>query len=357
MSRQVAFISQFADFVGGGEHSLFDLMRYLPAAWQPLLLTPTAGALSSEAMAAGIEVAYLPMPKLGLASIPALFSWSAWLRKARPAILHANNSRAAVYAGLAARLHGVPMLFHCRISEPDPPLDGLIARLASRIVCNSCAVAERFAAWPGKAQVIYNGVSLLEPPVRDKPWGAESILLFAGRLSEEKQPDEAVRLFAELADDFPGLHLAMAGGDDPHDPAYSDGVRRAAEGLRCTERIHWLGHCDAMVDWYAVADLLVVPSKHEGFGRVIVEAMGCGVPVAAYAVGGIPEVLQNDVQGVLVPAGDEGAMLDALQRMFSDPAARQAMGEAGRLRAAEFRPEQHAAAVAHLYAELVGGGR
>jgi glycosyltransferase involved in cell wall biosynthesis len=352
---RVACISQFSDFVGGGEHSLFELLHELPERWHPLLVTPQAGPLSARASLSGIDVVHLPMPGLGPASLPALGRWSAWLRAERPLLLHANNSRAAVYAGITGRLHGIPMIFHCRIAERDARLDWLIGRLASRIICNSRAVAERFESRRDKVEVIYNGIAPLNVKKRAaKPWGAKSVLLFVGRMSEEKQPDVAVRAFAELAGDARGMHLVMAGGDDPLDPDYGPRIRAEAARLACADRIHWLGQCENMAPWYAIADLLVVPSRHEGFGRVIVEAMGCGVPVAAFAVGGIPEVLQDGVEGRLVRPGDKAALARAMHDMLADDLLHRSMSEAGLRRAPDFSPAAHAEAVARVYTSVVG---
>jgi len=350
---RIVFVSLFHDFIGGGEHSLFDLLRGLPRRWHPLLVTPEAGPLSAKAALAGIDVAHLPMPKLGLASLPALWQWFAWLRSERPVLLHANNSRAAVYAGIAGRLHGIPMVFHCRVAARDVRLDWLIGRLASRIICNSRAVARRFVARHDKVEVIYNGVPAIGTEPAKKPWKAEAVMLFAGRLSAEKQPDMAVRAFARLAADFPRLHLAMVGGSDPQNMGYGAKIRGEADGLPCAGRIHWLGQCENMAPWYAVADLLVVPSQHEGFGRVIVEAMGCGIPVIAFAVGGIPEVLQDGVQGRLVQPGDEAGLAKALHDLLDDAQLCRSMGEAGRRRVSDFSPEAHAEAMAKMFALLV----
>lgn len=353
---RIVFVSLFDDFVGGGEHSLLDLMRHLPKRWQPLLVTPHFGPLAVRAEQEGIDTAHLPMPKLGLASLPALWCWLQWLRAERPGLLHANNSRAAVYAGVVGRLLGIPMLFHCRIAERDRRLDRLIAGLARRIICNSRAVSMRFATTPEKVRVIYNGVSGLETTPLEKPWGAESILLFAGRLSEEKQPDVAIQIFQNLANEFPGLHLAIAGGDDPLNPGYAERLRRGSTQFPCADRIHWLGRCEEMGAWYSVASLLIVPSRHEGFGRVIVEAMGCGVPVVAFEVGGIPEVLQDGIQGLLVKPNDTVSMTSGVKRLLRDQAMRLGMGENGKLRAALFSLESHVVAVARLYEELLNDG-
>jgi len=352
---RVACISQFSDFVGGGEHSLLEMMMHMQPPWQPMLITPATGPLAERAKAQGIETAQLPMPPLGMASLPALWRWCAWLRAERPVLLHANNSRAAVYAGIAGWMCDIPVVFHCRIAERDPRLDGLIARLAARIICNSRAVAARFAQWPDKVEVIYNGIApLAATAAEQRPEGAEQLLLFVGRLSAEKQPDAAVRVFERLAVDFPGLHLALAGGDDPLHPDFSERVRSRAAQSRFAGRIHWLGQCERLAGWYAAADLLIVPSRHEGFGRVIVEAMATGTPVIAFAVGGIPEVIEADQQGRLVAAGDEVAMTEAVGKLLCDDAGRAAMAAAGRIRAATFTSEHHAEAVAGVYASVLG---
>jgi glycosyltransferase involved in cell wall biosynthesis len=215
-------------------------------------------------------------------------------------------------------------------------------------------VAARFEKYRDKVEVIYNGILPLDVKPAAKPWGADAVLLFVGRMSAEKQPDVAVRAFASLARDYPWLHLVMAGGPDPLDPDYGRRVRAEAERLRCAGHIHWPGHCENMAMWYAVADVVVVPSRHEGSGRVIVEAMGCGVPVVAFAVGGIPEVMQDGVQGRLVHAGDEVALAGALRGLLEDKRLRRSMGDAGRRRAPEFSLASHAEAVARVYTSVVG---
>ena len=81
--------------------------------------------------------------------------------------------------------------------------------------------------------------------------------------------------------------------------------------------------------------------------------MGCGIPVVAFAVGGIPEVLQDGVQGRLVQPGDEAGLAKALHDLLDDGHLRRSMGEAGRRRASDFSPEAHVEAMARMFALLV----
>jgi glycosyltransferase involved in cell wall biosynthesis len=81
-------------------------------------------------------------------------------------------------------------------------------------------------------------------------------------------------------------------------------------------------------------DVLVVPSRTEGSPLVTLEAMAAGVPVLASAVGGVPDQIRHESEGLLVPPGDPVALSDALLRLLEDPGFARALGEAGRLRAA-----------------------
>ncbi|MBM3496086.1 MAG: glycosyltransferase family 4 protein, partial [Armatimonadetes bacterium] len=85
----------------------------------------------------------------------------------------------------------------------------------------------------------------------------------------------------------------------------------------------------------SVADVVVVPSRTEGQGLVALEAMALGVPVVASRVGGLPEVVEDQLTGLLVPPDDWEALADALLRLAMDPSLRARLGEAARLRVRE----------------------
>ncbi|MDQ7011492.1 MAG: glycosyltransferase family 4 protein, partial [Mariprofundaceae bacterium] len=280
---RVAYVSSHAGFVGGGEYSLFDLMTHLPADVEPVLLVPSEGALSSAVEQEGIQWHAVPMPPIGVASLPALWRWHRLIKDIHPDVLHANNSRAGFYAGAAGWIRSVPMLFHCRVNRPDPGLDAVLARLARGVIANSHATARRFVPWPGlSVWVVHNGVDLSlgeEGAMGVRPFGAEHILLVVARISRWKRHDIALEVFERLSDRFPGLHLLCIGGKDESEWWEEMQKRTRASGRE--NRIHWIGEVERgeMGKWYASADVLLLPSDDEPFGRVLVEAMAMGVPV------------------------------------------------------------------------------
>lgn len=350
----VAYVSLHADIIGGGEHSLMELIAHLPDSIHPELIVPEEGALSRLAEGMGIPVHYLPMPKIGFKSIPALWQWRRWLKFHSFNILHANQSRAAFYAGCAALGTKAKVVFHCRIAERDPCLDSMLMRLSDAIVCNSQAVARRFENFVGKLQVIYNGVTKHEEPlekVSPLPEGGR-LILFVGRLSAEKQPQLALQLFEQLAGKFDDLHFALVGGDDPYDPAFSEALKESISNSRFASRIYMPGAVDSVAAWYRQAEILVLTSRHEGFGRVLVEAMAHAVPVVAFSVGGVCEVVEHGVQGLLVEAGNLNGLVESCESILADSDQYRNMSEAGLIRAKEFSVKQHVDQVCEFYQEL-----
>ena len=139
-----------------------------------------------------------------------------------------------------------------------------------------------------------------------------------------------VEAVAQLKPRFPELQLVLAG----------DGFERPtlvhlAEELGIVGDVHFLGWVpnSALPPYYRAAALSVVPSLEEGFGIPAAEAMGCEVPVVASDAGGLPEVVEHGVTGLIVPRGDTDALAQAIGSLLEDPERRRRMGVAGRERA------------------------
>ena len=127
------------------------------------------------------------------------------------------------------------------------------------------------------------------------------------------------------------------------------GLGAAAGGA---QNVHLTGARADASSFIASADVVVSTSRTEGAPAVLIEAMLAGVPVAAFEVGGIPGVVPS-AAGVLVPAGDETALADALRDLLADPERRERLGDAGREASAPFRMEVVAKAFDDLYRELI----
>lgn len=364
MSR-VLLISNHGGIVGGGELSLLALLEGLDRSrWSPAVVVPAEGAVSARCRALGLPVHVIPLPGLRRPS-PAVPRGIAALRdltrRTGAALLHANGSRAMLYAGLAGRLSRRPVLWHVRVADCDPLLDRLLARLASRIIVNSQAVGRRFAwAPPGKVRCIHNGVDLARFSPREPqadlravlglPEGAP-VVACIGRLDPAKGHGHLLEAARRLQDRRPGIHWLLVGEGELRGSLEE---RRNALGLQ--EQVHFAGWREDVPDILALCDLFVLPSLAEHFGRVIIEAMAMGKPVVATGAGGVPEVVIHGETGLLVPPGEPAALAGAVLALLADPASAARLGAAGRRRAeSAFGLARHVQAVQALYLEVLGG--
>ena len=135
----------------------------------------------------------------------------------RPSLIYANGSRAAFYAAIAGRLLGTPVVWHCRITEPDPYLDPLLLRLCTVVVANSHATSRRFIPrFQTKVRVVYNGINILrlrDPSVETAhPFPArDKIILVVAGIHRSKRHDTILRAFQEVAPLDPTLQLVLIG--------------------------------------------------------------------------------------------------------------------------------------------------
>jgi glycosyltransferase involved in cell wall biosynthesis len=194
------------------------------------------------------------------------------------------------------------------LARRRPRLVGAVLRRARTVICVSEALAEAARTCGARdVRVIRNGVDIPASAGREAP-NAE--VLFAGRLSPEKGIDE---LLAATA----GMNLVVAG----------DGPLRD----RVPSALGFVLH-DELSRLYARAAVVVLPSHREGLPLCVLEAMAHGKPIVATAVGGIPELVEDGVTGLLVQPGDPEGLRAALGRLLADPVLRRRLGRAGRKR-------------------------
>lgn len=212
-----------------------------------------------------------------------------------------------------------------------------------------------------KVTVILNGVDAR--PFLERPAGVralvraeaailpgEVVVAHIGSLTREKNHGATIRVTAALRDRGASLRLWIV-GDGPERAAI-EGVARAAGVSQLT----WFaGVRTDIAALLAGADVLVLPSLTEGLPAVVIEAGLSGLPVVAYNVGGLDEVVQHERTGFLVSPGDERALQGALARLVEDASLRQAMGEAARTACLSFEIGRIAAQYAEAYAGLLNG--
>ena len=195
---------------------------------------------------------------------------------------------------------------------------------ARHVFCPSSYLRDVALHWGldvGRVTVLPNPAPAIPPmPTRDE-LRAElaldgDVLVFAGRLG----PQKAVGVLLEALRRISDVTLVIA-GDGPERPTLE---RRVAE-LGLDARVRFLGSVprETVLRLFRASDASVLPSAWENFPHTVVEALAVGCPVIATAVGGVPEVVGDGENGLLVPPGDAAALADAIERFFGDPSLRE----------------------------------
>ena len=177
------------------------------------------------------------------------------------------------------------------------------------------------------------------------------VLLYTGRLAINKGLDTLLIAFKRVLEEIPDCHLCLVGDDQ----GMGDRLRKQADELEIRNSVVFTGHIEERVfkDSYGAADVFVLPSEYEAFGIVLLEAMACKVPCVATRVGGMPEVVRDGTDGLLVEYKDAKGLAKALIRLFSDFEERQRMGETGRERVRnEFTWSRVVDRIEEVYREL-----
>ena len=130
-------------------------------------------------------------------------------------------------------------------------------------------------------------------------------------------------------------------------------LTRAVTERNIASHVVFVGHVTDVAPFYAIADVLALPSHSEGSPNVLLEAMAAGLPVVATSVGGVPEIATSEVNALLVPARDPSAFAEALRRALTELELARTLKSNAIARAGEFSPESHAQSLIQIYQELV----
>lgn len=337
------------DLWAGAEVQIATLLRNLAQTEElrlsAILLNP--GRLAQEIRGCGIDVRIIPESQK---SFLAVFSEAAtYLASRGVRILHSHRYKENVLGALLAHRCRIPFVVRTQhgLSEPHvgfrqikqkliQRLDRFVARWATDRVISVSSEMSRHLAQQVNSQkivIIPNGVDpaivhseLSVAEARDRLGVPRDchVLGAAGRLEHIKRLDiflEAAKLLsAERRDTW--YVIAGEGKEEAR-------LRALTQSLGLGDRVMFLGHRDDIYDVLRALDILVLSSDHEGLPMVLLEALCLGVVVVARAVGGIPEVIQNGVNGILVDLPDPRDLADACVQVLADRARSQRLAEAG----------------------------
>jgi glycosyltransferase involved in cell wall biosynthesis len=270
----------------------------------------------------------------------------AHLARVRPDVLHTHLGYSDFLGGIAARSLGIPAVSTLHVMEWEPGLRErvkmtlmAVARIAccQRVICVSDAQRARYLAdWPARrARVVtvHNGIAATPRPGSGRAVRAElgiapdaPVVAMVTVLREGKGHDVALEAVGELRRRFPGLRLVIL-GDGPASAAI------AARAAPLGESVILTGHRRDVLEVLDASDVLLHPTSADAFPTALLEAMAAGVPIVASSVGGIPEIVEDGRNGMLLPAPPvAGQVASALEALLSDPGRRRALADAARAR-------------------------
>jgi glycosyltransferase involved in cell wall biosynthesis len=323
------------DHPGGAEVGFLRLaLRLRDRGWEITMTTPGDDGPLADA---GFPHAKLDVGGLGAGEgARAVASWPRALRLARDAeVVYLNST---VCGRLLPALRSSFTVLHVHDIVDRVPRHWHHANV---VLADSHAVAERLTGLD--AHVVHCPVEL-DPPPADAPWDphpigsdgtqpAGPIIGFVGRIEPRKGVIDLVHAAPALREALPGVRIIVM-GDDPYasNPRYLEQVRGSTD----VEHLPWVTNAPGIMRHL---DVLVAPSHEEPFGTVLSEAMAVGTPVVATRVGGLAEVVDDGVNGVLVAPGDPFALAEGVLRVLSD---RVAMGTAARASAQRFGADAYA---------------
>jgi glycosyltransferase involved in cell wall biosynthesis len=193
-----------------------------------------------------------------------------------------------------------------------------------------------------------------QPPPYDisRPW-----LLFVGQLTQRKGYDLAVRALPTIAAHHPGASLLVVSGINQQQ---RDHLLTLARQAGVEQRIHLLGYLpdEALINLYRASDVLLFPTRYEGFGLPLLEAMAAECPVISSDIPVVREIVSHGENGLLVPYNDAAALARAVLLLLSQPALRQHLLQGGRATLdTHYNEGQLITAMESLYRRVLAGGR
>jgi glycosyltransferase involved in cell wall biosynthesis len=239
---------------------------------------------------------------------------------------------------------------------------------ADRLVTVCRAFAEELASSTGvpsdRISVQHNSIRR-QPSVNTADVGAlrtrlgidesEKVVLSIGRLSREKAHLDLIEGFKHLREDSPDISLKLIiVGDGPE----RSGLEAAAESFGVRELVTFTGQVGDVQSFYPIADVFALPSHSEGSPNVLLEAMAANVPVVATAVGGVPEMVENNESALLVAPSDPPALAAAIARLLNDrDLAQRLTRNAATLVETRFNPNNYTRSLIEIYRDVIEGRR
>lgn len=363
--RKVLFLITKSNF-GGAQRYVYDLATSLPPEqFEAVVALGGDGPLAHKLREAGIRVISIPSLERDISlakEVRSFFEIWRILKTENPDIFHINSSKAGALGSLVGRIsHTSKIIFtsHGWAFNEDRPLwqrvilkstQWLTVLLSHQTIAVSREL-KRQMNWPfaqRKIAVIHNGRSIKELKSRNEaraflceheprllPFQDDFWSMTIAELHPVKRHDATIEVFKEVIEREPYTrHLIIGTGEE------REALEQKIVALGLIDHVFMMGSINEAAKYLKAADIFLLPSRSEGMPYVLIEALIAGVPVIATSVGGIPEVVDHNLSGILTPPLDNKALFEAVIKVRQNEKLRKQFSEKSLERAVEFSLEK-----------------
>ena len=301
-----------------------------------------------------------------------VYKLSRFIKKNDFNLIHANDLVSSQYSILAAKLANIKSVVHIRdpyLSRNLKWVNIIILNMATRIIAISKDVKKELiknGIYDKKISVIYNAVELSKENNIDYNFKAklrkdildykeDHLIGICGRIAPVKGHDYFFRAVPDILKKFESTRILVVGEDPSKRKDFLRKIMKIAFDLKINDNISFLGFRNDIQTIMKCLDILIVPSLAEPFGRVVIEGMAAKIPIIATSVGGIPEIIDNGINGILISPMDERAITAAIIDLLSNKGyVMELVKNAEKKIKKDFSVERQVSKIEKTYNDLIG---
>ncbi len=364
---------------GSGINTFLTMRGMKGNRFESVLACAPGGALIELVQRYGMEVMTFPslvQPLRPMMDLKAILDLTGHLKRKPYHVVHTHNSKAGFIGRLSAKLARVPVIVHTvhgfAFHQQEPPWRRFLFRNLERLASHWCDkmifISQPLVDWAleekigsaGRMARIYSGIEMDRfHPVSEeekknlkRKWGLheqDAVIGIVSKLWEGKGHALLIRAFKKIRREKPQARLVIVG-----EGSLMESLRDLVTRLELSDAVIFTGFLEDVPQILATFDVAVLPSYFEGMGRVLLEAMAMEKPVVGTAVGGIPDLIEQGLNGYLVSPGSEKELAAAVLKILDDKSLALEMGQAGRRKMTDrFSAESMVQSIENVYSELL----
>ncbi len=334
--KKKIIITEYFVSLGGGQVVLLNMVKNLKKYFDVQVVLFNRGPLERELLKLGVKPYFIQSPKTVKHryfwdSAPFLIKLARYFQKEKPAVVFANNFFSVKLSAGAAKINGVPLIWHKHViieKDKNSYLAGqlrLYAGLVDKIICVSQAVKRAMVAIGvpvAKLETVYNGIERQKPLVKEArlirkkhKLGKSFVFGVLGFIRKNKGFDIFVKAAEVVLKKEKNVKFLVVGKAEKADEQFETDLKKYTKDRGLKKNIIFTGYGEKQ-KYMSAFNVFVLPSLSEPFGLVTIEAMAMGLPVIAFETGGTPEIISNGVDGFLIKDISKYALAEKMLEVY-----------------------------------------